>query len=328
MLDDGFAHVCRGEDGGGGAEGEDLLQDPAAVEIVIVELYGIGVCLLVVAGFFVVAREHHEAAFDGVVLTLDAQGHALAAVREKLMESFLYTLGDWRVKALDRRESRNAHLDGARLVGLPDDEIVAVGRCVVFEAAGRADSLVEMTAAVAVGIGELMLLAQGLPDGSSAQEDGLVRCGDEGRLIYCCDNLAPCEQCMHGRTCRKRIQEQADVYFLQNYLSHVEPTEQETFLDKMRATVEQAKPGAVFVIIDLQYAGSKAIMRELAGRVQAEWDVPAEVIGTNLFTGGAPAWSRCPYEMPAEVQSKIFRGDSGFVPKKWTRYYYLVLQKQ
>lgn len=160
------------------------------------------------------------------------------------------------------------------------------------------------------------------------QEDGLVRCGDEGRLIYCCDNLAPCEQCMHGRTCRKRIQEQADVYFLQNYLSHVEPTEQETFLDKMRATVEQAKPGAVFVIIDLQYAGSKAIMRELAARVQAEWDVLAEVIGTNLFTGGAPAWSRCPYEMPAEVQAKIFRGDSGFMPKKWTRYYYLVLQKQ
>lgn len=106
------------------------------------------------------------------------------------------------------------------------------------------------------------------------------------------------------------------------------PTEQETFLDKMRATVEQAKPGAVFVIIDLQYAGSKAIMRELAARVQAEWDVPAEVIGTNLFTGGAPAWSRCPYEMPAEVQAKIFRGDSGFMPKKWTRYYYLVLQKQ
>ena len=105
---------------------------------------------------------------------------------------------------------------------------------------------------------------------------------------------------MHGRTCRKRIQEQADVYFLQNYLSHVEPTEQETFLDKMRATVEQAKPGAVFVIIDLQYAGSKAIMRELANRVQAEWDVPADVI----------------------------RGDSGFMPKKWTRYYYLVLQKQ
>ena len=23
------------------------------------------------------------------------------------------------------------------------------------------------------------------------QEDGLVRCGDEGRLIYCCDNLPP-----------------------------------------------------------------------------------------------------------------------------------------
>ena len=160
------------------------------------------------------------------------------------------------------------------------------------------------------------------------QEDGLVRCGDEGRLIYCCDNLAPCEQCMHGRTCRKRIHEQADVYFLQNYLSHVEPAEQETFLDKMRATVEQAKPGAVFVIIDLQYAGSKAIMRELANRVQAEWDVPAEVVGTNLFTSGAPSWSRCPYEMPAEVQAKIFRGDSGFMPKKWTRYYDLVLQKQ
>lgn len=133
---------------------------------------------------------------------------------------------------------------------------------------------------------------------------------------------------MHGRTCRKRIHEQADVYFLQNYLSHVEPAEQETFLSKMRATMEQAKPGAVFVIIDLQYAGSKTIMRELANRVQAEWDVPADIIGTNLFSGGAPAWSRCPYEMPAEVQAKIFRGDSGFLPKKWTRYYYLVLQKQ
>lgn len=160
------------------------------------------------------------------------------------------------------------------------------------------------------------------------KEDGLIHRGDEGKLIYRCDNLLPCEQCMHGRTCRQRIHEQADVYFLQNYLSHVEPAEQETFLSKMRATMEQAKPGAVFVIIDLQYAGSKAIMRELANRVQAEWDVPADIIGTNLFSGGAPAWSRCPYEMPAEVQAKIFRGDSGFLPKKWTRYYYLVLQKQ
>ena len=69
-------------------------------------------------------------------------------------------------------------------------------------------------------------------------------------------------------------------------------------------------------------------VREPANSVQAEWDVPADIIGTNLFSGGAPAWSRCPYEMPAEVQAKIFRGDSGFLPKKWTRYYYLVLQKQ
>ena len=71
-----------------------------------------------------------------------------------------------------------------------------------------------------------------------------------------------------------------------------------------------------------------ACAREPANRVQAEWDVPADIIGTNLFAGSAPAWSCCPYEMPAEVQAKIFRGDDGFVPKKWTRYYYLVLQKQ
>ena len=59
-------------------------------------------------------------------------------------------------------------------------------------------------------------------------------------------------------------------------------------------------------------------VREPANSVQAEWDVPADIIGTNLFSGGAPAWSRCPYEMPAEVQAKIFRGDSGFLPKMFS----------
>ncbi len=172
MLDDGFAHVCRDEDGGGGAEGEDLLQDLAAVEIVVVELYGVGVCLLVIAGFFVVAREHHEAALDGVVLTLDAQSHALAAAIEKLLEGVFGACRDTRLEALDRLEVHDAHLNGALLIGLPNDEVVSIGRRVVLEAAGGADSLVDLAAAVAVGIGELVLLAQGLPDGRESLLQG------------------------------------------------------------------------------------------------------------------------------------------------------------
>lgn len=100
-LDDGFAHLCGGEDGSGGAEGEDLLQDLAAVEVVVVELHGVGVGILVVAGLFVVARKHHEAALDGVVLAFDAQGHALAAAREELLKGCFGALGDGRIKALD-----------------------------------------------------------------------------------------------------------------------------------------------------------------------------------------------------------------------------------
>lgn len=160
------------------------------------------------------------------------------------------------------------------------------------------------------------------------KEDGLVHRGDEGRLIYRCDNLVPCARCAHGGICHKRIHAQADIYFLQNYLSHVECSEKETFLTKMHATLEQAKHGAIFTILDLQYASSRTIMRELAVRVQDKWNLPVSIIGTNLYNGGAPAWSRCPYEMPEEVQAKIFRGDDGFMPKKWTRYYYLVMQKQ
>lgn len=159
------------------------------------------------------------------------------------------------------------------------------------------------------------------------KEDGLVHCGDEGRFIYRCNNLVPCARCAHGGVCHQRIHEQADIYFLQNYLSHVGGHEKDAFLAKMHAALENAKPGAIFVILDLQYASSKTIMRELAARVQGNRDRTVSVIGTNLCRGGAPVWSRCPYEMPAEVQAQIFRGDDGFVPKKWTKYYYLVLQK-
>lgn len=160
------------------------------------------------------------------------------------------------------------------------------------------------------------------------KEDGLVHRGDEGRFIYRCNNLVPCTRCPHGGSCRQRIHDQADIYFLQNYLSHVERSATETFLDKMHATLEKAKRGAIFVILDLKYASSRTIMSKLAARVQGNGNLPVSVIGTNLCKGGKPVWSRCPYEMPAEVQAKIFRGDDGFVPKRWTKYYYLVLQKE
>lgn len=56
------------------------------VEVVVVELHGVGVGVFIIAGFFVIGSEHHEAALDGVILALDAQGHALAAAREELLE--------------------------------------------------------------------------------------------------------------------------------------------------------------------------------------------------------------------------------------------------
>lgn len=75
-------------------------------------------------------------------------------------DGFFGTGRDWRIKALDRLEARDAHLDGACLCFLPDDEIETIGHRVVFKATGRADALVEISSAVAVGVGELVLLAQ------------------------------------------------------------------------------------------------------------------------------------------------------------------------
>ena len=133
-LDDGLAHVCRGENSCGGAEGEDLLQDLVAVEVVVVELHGVGVGVLIIAGFFIIGSKHHETALNGVVLAFNAQSHALATAREEALKGFFGACRDARVKALDRLEARDAHLDGAHLVCLPDDEVEAGGRGGVFEA--------------------------------------------------------------------------------------------------------------------------------------------------------------------------------------------------
>lgn len=159
------------------------------------------------------------------------------------------------------------------------------------------------------------------------QEDGLLDAHDDGLLIYRCDNLHRCESCSHGHLCRQRIYEKANVYFLQNFLSHVKPEEEDCFLEKMHTCIERAQQGSVFVIMDLPYANSLRLMLDLDEQEGLPWSANVKTLGTNIYNDGQPEWSQCPYEMPLSLRETVFTGEDGLIPKKWTKYYYLVLQK-
>ena len=111
------------------------------------------------------------------------------------------------------------------------------------------------------------------------------------------------------------------MYFLQNYLSHMAPGERRQFQEEARDRVRRAKRGALFVLIDLGYNGSMTAMRELAA-------VPPEgcqVVHTNVY---APEPARTEFTGLPRAARRIFTGEDKLVPKRWTNYYYLVLQKQ
>ena len=158
------------------------------------------------------------------------------------------------------------------------------------------------------------------------REDGLLHKHDKGGIISQCDNLGRCKDCKHDQTCQQRIYKNANVYFMQNFLTHVQPTEEAHFLKKMRACFEQAKKRAVFVIMDLNYSNSLRLLQELDD-LKDSLQSNVETIGTNIYQSNGPDRVQCPFELPRELRENIFTGENYLVPKIWTKYYYLVLQK-
>lgn len=154
------------------------------------------------------------------------------------------------------------------------------------------------------------------------REDRLIRANDKGRVLNRCNNLSRCKDCKYDHTCQQRIFEKANVYFLQNFLSHVKEEEEAYFLKKMNTCFEQAKKGAVFVIMDLSYKNSLRLMRGLD-----EQKSHMKTLGTNIYQSIGPATLMCPYTLPYELRENIFTGENLLKPKIKTRYYYLVLQK-
>ena len=152
----------------------------------------------------------------------------------------------------------------------------------------------------------------------------------EGRALFgyrqfvTCDNMMPCDTCRKLQRCQRDMYRETDVYFMQNYLSHVRNVGD--YLMQFRNRLDRMKHGAVFVIIDLDYKNVRTILQ----RICLELPLDVDVRGTNIWDL-QPASCRYPFEFPAGLRERIFIGDTDgkrLIPKLSTRYYYTVLQKR
>ncbi len=145
----------------------------------------------------------------------------------------------------------------------------------------------------------------------------LFRAKDLMHIVSRCDNRRSCGQCDRWRLYCRQESARTDIFCMQNYLSHVRAAEE--ILPELRERIHRAKPGAVFLLVDLQYQTSRAVLRELASTCAGE----AEVVATNIH--GACERVCCTYGH--DGLEKIFTGEDNLTAKKWTNYYYLMLRK-
>lgn len=129
-----------------------------------------------------------------------------------------------------------------------------------------------------------------------------------------------------------RWNNQTDIFIMQNYLSHIKDTPQtvSNFLDWFKNMAAMMKRGALFIINDLNYGSTKSVfenfdadnkflkennLKQIAGWLPSNGDTKCITHGNTLDI----------------LKEKIFIGQygdgSGLIPKKYTRYYYTILQK-
>ena len=122
-----------------------------------------------------------------------------------------------------------------------------------------------------------------------------------------------------------RWQHKTDIFLLQNYLSHLDYSQADIFLKWFEKLVSFMKAGAFFVCVDLNYDTPKKILTKMAD-LNFLLRTGLKVIGMWLPTKGKPL-SVKHGNQPKPLRDKIFNGENKLIPKTYTNYYYVVLQK-
>lgn len=129
-----------------------------------------------------------------------------------------------------------------------------------------------------------------------------------------------------GSKCREDVSN-ANIFFMQNYLSHLSPATEHInkFLAWFSAWVNEAKDGACFAFIDLNYGSTNEVFNRL-GEKNFLWQNGLKIIDAHIPAFGNPLEIHHSDTTPA-IGEKIFTGEYGLAKRFLTKFYFVVLKK-
>ena len=140
------------------------MEDLRIIELIEEDGQQVGIGVFIVAGLLVIGGEQREAAKNGIVVRRQANGDLLLLILQEGLKSWFNVAGNGLLAEMELLDAGQVQLDGPLLVFVPDDETAVVGRRIIFQAAGGAESLMEDSLPVLIDVVELLSVPQGLPE--------------------------------------------------------------------------------------------------------------------------------------------------------------------
>lgn len=132
----------------------------------------------------------------------------------------------------------------------------------------------------------------------------------------------------NGSNCREAVVINANLFFMQNYLSHLSPTTDNInkFMRWFSAWAAVAKDGALFAFVDLNY-GSTATVFDVLGDENFLRANGLAIINAHIPAFGDPLTIHHD-ETTQAINDNIFTGEQGLQKRFLTKFYFVVLQKK
>lgn len=118
---------------------------------------------------------------------------------------------------------------------------------------------------------------------------------------------------------------ETDIFFMQNYLSHMPCQNTDKFLKDFSAVAARTNSKTFFVFVDLKYDSTTMVFRRLVDENFLRTN-GLEKIDAHIPDYGEPFMIRYGDTTQA-LRDNIFTGDDGFKQKKCTRFYFVALKK-
>ena len=147
-----------------------------------------------------------------------------------------------------------------------------------------------------------------------------IRNNYNSRATFCeisgCDLLAKCEDCdIAYSKCINELKS-SDLFVMQNCLNHI--TNKEDFINKVKFMIDNAKCGAVFVFIDLNYNISNELFEEIVKQNDNTCIKIKEEYNQEF---------RISEDINKGITENLFTGETDLVLKRKVKYRYLAMKK-